>query len=85
VNDHAHANRPSALVRADVRQHEPLVPQTALHPLFESSNLVTSNTQIPQEQNVGTMAQNELRYLAHRALQFLESDVQIADNQWVNP
>jgi hypothetical protein len=86
VHDHAHADRATALlVLADVRQHEPLVPQAALHPLLESSNLVTSNSYIPQKQNVGSMAQNELRYLAQRALQFLETNVQITDNQRVDP
>ena len=86
MHDHAHADRAATLlVLADVRQHEPLVPQAALHPLLESSNLVTSTSYIPQKQNVGSMAQNELRYLAQRALQFLETNVQITDNQRVNP
>jgi hypothetical protein len=57
VHDHAHADRATALlVLADVRQHEPLVPQAAFHPLLESSNLITSNSYIPQKQNVGSMA-----------------------------
>ena len=57
MHDHAHTDRASALlVRADVRQHEPLVPQAAFHPLLESSNFVTSNSDIPQKQNVGSMA-----------------------------
>ena len=50
--DYPHANRPPASMRADVRQHVPLVSQTALQPLLESSNLVTSNPKIPKKQNV---------------------------------
>ena len=57
VYDCPNANWPFVLMRTDVRQHEPLVTQVALHPLLQPSNLVASSSEITEEQDIRAVAQ----------------------------